>query len=152
MLIASKQNKSTETRQIRIARIRTLKVYFQTNWQKTSPKAQRTRGLSSYHKFLNKSWSDYIFIISTKQQLQNLNQISASQLKFNFKILTKRSFRIKTKNNLRYLNQGSAAKYWLNFSLKISPELQLQNLDKTLCSKSGQKFDFLTKLQLPNLH
>ena len=36
---------------------------------KTLPKAQRTRGLSSFHKFLHKSWSNFI---STKDQLQNL--------------------------------------------------------------------------------
>ena len=33
--------------------------------------------------------------------------------------------------------------------LQILPELQ--NLDKTLCSKSEQKFSFLTKPQLQNL-
>ena len=36
--------------------------------------------------------------------------------------------------------------------LKISPKLQIQNLDQTLCSKSEQKSNFKTKLQLPNLH
>ena len=64
----------------------------------TLPKAQRTRELSSadqsnffrsYHKFSNKSWLDFIFIISTKQQLQNISQISAFRLILNFKILTK---------------------------------------------------------------
>ena len=35
--------------------------------------------------------------------------------------------------------------------MQILPELQLQNLDQTLCSKSEQKFSFLTKPQLPNL-
>ena len=35
--------------------------------------------------------------------------------------------------------------------LKISPKLQIQNLDQTLCSKSEQKFSFLTKPQLQNL-
>ena len=35
--------------------------------------------------------------------------------------------------------------------LQILPELQLQNLDQTLCSKSEQKFSFLTKPQLQNL-
>ena len=89
---------------------------------KTLPKAQQTRGLSSghqsnlfrpYHKFSNKSLSDFIFstIFSTKQQLQNLNQISALRLNLNFKILTKRSFRMSTKDNLHNLKQGSAAKY-----------------------------------------
>ena len=52
----------------------------------TLPKAQQTRGLSStyqnnffgsYHKFKHKSWSK-IFRISTKHQLQNLNQINIS--------------------------------------------------------------------------
>ena len=49
----------------------------------TLPKAQRTRGLSSscqsnflksYHKFKHKSWSNFIFRISTKHQFQNLNK------------------------------------------------------------------------------
>ena len=31
------------------------------------------------------------------------------------------------------------------------PELQLQNIDQTLYSKSEQKFNFITKPQLPNL-
>ena len=105
----------------------------------TLPKAQRTRGLSSahqsnffrsYHKFSNKSWLDFIFIISTKQQLQNISQISAFRLILNFKILTKRSLRISTKNNLHNLNQGSAAtsasksclrtsKFWPNLVLEV---------------------------------
>ena len=45
----------------------------------------------------------------------------------------------------------SAAKYWPISSFKISPEVQLQNLDQTLCTKSEQKFNFMTKPQLPNL-
>ena len=58
--------------------------------KETLPKAQRTKGLSSgyqnnfyrsYQKFSNKSWLDFIFIISTKQQLQNLKQISAFLLR-----------------------------------------------------------------------
>ena len=55
------------------------------------------------------------------------------------------------KIQLRNLNQTSAAKYWPNFSFKISPELQLQNLDHPLCSKSEQKISFMTRPQLPNL-
>ena len=35
-------------------------------WKKTLPKAQRTRGLSSYHNFLHKSWSNFNFRISIK--------------------------------------------------------------------------------------
>ena len=119
--------------------------------KKTLPKAQRTRGFSSYHKFLHKSWSNFIFRISTKHLLQNLDQISVSQLKFDFKSLTNPTFRIPTKIQLHNLNQTSAAKYWPDFSFKILPELQLLTPDQTLCWKSKQKFSFLTKPQLPNL-
>ena len=57
--------------------------WYSSNWNckggckaKTLPKAQRTRGLSSFHKFKHKSWSNFIFRISTRHQLQNLNQTS----------------------------------------------------------------------------
>ena len=40
------------------------------------------------------------------------------------------------------------AKYWPNSSFKILPQLQLQNLYQTLCSKSEQKLSFITKPQL----
>ena len=60
----------------------------------TLPKAQRTRGLSSYHKYKHKSWPNFISRISTKHQLQSLNQRSASPQNLSFKILTKHSFRI----------------------------------------------------------
>ena len=54
---------------------------------RTLPKSQRSRGLSSYHKFIHKSWSNFIFRISTKHQLQistkhqhkNNDQTSASK-------------------------------------------------------------------------
>ena len=84
---------------------------FSIRW-KTLPKAQRTRGLSSayqrnffrsYHKFLHKSWSN-IFRISTKHQLQNLNQTSAFRQNLNLKILTKPNFRILTKIELHNHN------------------------------------------------
>ena len=55
------------------------------------PKAQRTRGLSSYYKFLHKSWSNFIFRISNRYQLQNINQTSASRLILKSKIFTKPS-------------------------------------------------------------
>ena len=63
-------------------------------------------------------------------------------------ILTKTSFRISTKILLHNLYKTSAVKY---SSLKILPELQLQNIDQTLCSKPEQKFSFMAKPQLPNL-
>ena len=66
-------------------------VSWQRPWSeiKTLPKTQRTRGLSSYHKFKHKSWSNFKFKISIKHYLQNLNQISVFRLNFNFEILTK---------------------------------------------------------------
>ena len=79
----------------------------------TLPKAQRTRGLSSYHKITIRS-SQILNIL----QFQNLDyaltlksqpSISIST-KSKVKILTKLSFRILTKNQLRNLNQTSAAK------------------------------------------
>ena len=66
--------------------------------------------------------------------------------------MTKPSVRISTKILLHKLYKTSAAKCWTNSSFKVLPELQLQNLDQTLCSKSKQNFSFMTKLQFPNLH
>ena len=121
---------------------------------KTLPKAQRTRGLSpscqsnflrSYHKFKHKSWAHFIFRIPSKHQLK----ISTKHQHLH--ILTKPSFGISTKTQLHNLYKTSAAKCWTNSSFKILPELQLQNLDQPLCSKSEQKFSFRTKRHLPNL-
>ena len=47
-------------------------------------------------------------------------------------------------------DQILSSSYWLNL-LQILPELQLQNNDQTLCSKSEQKFNFMTKPPLPYL-
>ena len=108
----------------------------------------RTKVTYLGHKFLHKSCSHFIFRISTKHQLQNLSQTSSFLLNLNFKISTKSSFRISTKITLHNLKQASAAnsdhssaKSRLNFNLKI--------LTKP-CVQSLKKFNFLTKLQLPN--
>ena len=82
--------------------------FFACFYLKTLPKAQRTQGLSSYHKFKHKSWLNFIFRIWTKHQLQNLNQTSAFPWNKSFKILTKPSFRILTKIQLLNLNKRSA--------------------------------------------
>ena len=102
------------------------------------PKAQRTRGLSSYYR------------ISIKHQLQNFNQTSASQL----------NLKLKSWPNL-------ASEYWPRFNFVTSSKHQRQNADQTSasksrqnfnfkkswpkCSKSEQKLSFITKPQLPNL-
>ena len=73
------------------------------------PKVQRSRGLSSayqsnrsYNKFLQKSWSNFIFRIwiSTKHHLQNLNQTSAFWQ--NSKILAKFSSGSRPRLNFIY--------------------------------------------------
>ena len=108
----------------------------------TLPKAQRTRGLSSYHKFKQRSWSSCIFRISTKHQLQNLNQTSASPK--NFKILTKPSFKISTKIQLHNLYKISAEK---------GGQTPAANLAWTSTSKSGPNLvlKVWTKVFWPNV-
>ena len=129
---------------------------------KTLPKAQRTRGLSSayqsnffrsYHKFLHKSWSN-IFRISTKHQLQNLNQASAFWRNLNLKLLTKPIFRILTKielhNHMKHQQQNndqtSASKSCLNINFKILTKLW------SLVLKGWTKNLTLWPNHLPNLH
>ena len=106
--------------------------------KQTLPKAQRTRGLSSYYR------------ISIKHQLQIFNQTSASQL----------NLKLKSWPNL-------ASEYWPRFNFVTSSKHQRQNADQTSasksrqnfnfkkswpkCSKSEQKLSFITKPQLPNL-
>ena len=92
----------------------------------------------SYHKFKQKSWSNFIFSISTKRQLQNLDQTPACQKSLKFEILTKPSFRISTEIQLHNIYKTSAAKYWPNTRLKILLELKIltkpcvQSLNKSL--------------------
>ena len=86
-------------------------------------------------KFKHRSWSNFIFKISTKHLLQNLNQTSPSRLNLKFKILTKPSFSISIKIQLRNLCKTSAAKYWkscLNFNIKSLNKPCAQSLNKKL--------------------
>ena len=115
--------------------------------KETLPKAQRTRGLRSayqsnllrsYHKFKRNTWSNFIFRISTKQQLQNLDQISASGPKLKFKILTKPSFIISTKIQLHNHCMASAAKYCPNSSFKSRLYFNFKILTKP-CTRSLNK-------------
>ena len=110
---------------------------------KTLPKAQRTRGLSSsyhsnflrlYHEFKHKSWSNFIFRISTKHQLQNFKQTSASRLNLKFKILS----RISTKIQLHNLYKTSATKYRPNSSFKFCLNFKFTILTKP-CAQSLNK-------------
>ena len=116
-------------------------MWYREMKHQTLPKAQRTRGLSSYH-------------ISSYTNLDQIS-ISESRLSIDIKISSKHQYLDKSWSNLalakiqlRNLNETSAAKYIPNFSFKISPDLQL---DQTLCSKSEQKFSFMSEPQLPNL-
>ena len=102
---------------------------------------------------------EFISQILIKFQFQNLNLALTSKSQPNISISTKRKLKILTKPSLRILtkiqlcnlNQTSAAKYWPNFRFKISPALEHQNIDQTLCWKSEQKLSFMTKPQLLNL-
>jgi len=126
---------------------------------KTLPKAQRTRGLSSsyqnnllrsYHEFKHKSWSSFIFRISTKHQLQNFNQTSASRLNLKFTILS----RISTKIQLHNLYKTSATKYrpnssfkfCLNFNFKILTKPCAQSLNKSLVLWTILSYQICNKL------
>ena len=127
--------------------------YTHLSWRKTLPKAQQTWGLSSYHKFLHKTWSDFIFRISTKQQLQNLDQTSSFQLKLKFKILTKPSFRISNIIQLHNHYKTSASKYCpnpnfkscLNFNFKILTKPCAQTLNKSLALWPNLSFQICNK-------
>ena len=66
-----------------IAKFCMQRIYILFSILRTLPKAQRTRGMSSaysrnffrlYHKFLQRSRSNFIFRISIKHQLQNCDQ------------------------------------------------------------------------------
>ena len=95
------------------------------------PREPKTPGPEGWHK----SWSN-IFRISTKHQLQSINQTSAFRQNYNLKILTKPSSS-KTMTKLQNNAWTSTSKSWPNL--------------ETLCSKSEQKFNFLTKPQHRNL-
>ena len=78
-------------------------------YRKTLPKAQRTRGLSVLTKVtslghITRSWSNFIFWISTKHQPQNLKQILVS------KYWPKFSVKICTELTLQNLNQSLFSK------------------------------------------
>ena len=76
----------------------------------------------SLNKFKHKSWSNFIFRISTKHSLQNHNQTSASRLNLKFKILTKASFRI--------FRQDFEAGVWLSFCCWYFEEVMKLNLGR----------------------
>ena len=130
-------------------------VLLQPSWEevcgdskvlKTLPKAQRTRGLSSYHKFKHKSWSNFIFRISTKHQLQ---------LQPNISISTKSSIKlqnldqISTKIQFHNLYKTSAEKNCPNSSFKSC--LNFKILTKPCAQSISKSLTFFTKPQLRNL-
>ena len=74
--------------------------------------------------------------ISTKLKIQDIDQIWLQNL---------------DQDSTSLPLQNISSKILTKLQPQILPELQLQNLDQTLCSKSEQKFNFITKPQLPNL-
>ena len=86
----------------------------------TLPKAQRTRGLSSYHKFKHESWSNFILRISTSKSQPNIGlSIKLVQTYVASEYQPRFNFMTSTKHQQKKLQ------------LQILPELQLQNLDQT---------------------
>ena len=122
--------------------------------EKTLTKAQRTRGLSSYHKITVHS-SKILNILqfpNTDQALKLKSQPDISiSTKSKVKIFTKPTFRILTKIQLRNLNykhqqqntdQTSASKSRLNFNFKILIKVlkvwtKVKIYDQTSASKSA---------------
>ena len=99
------------------------------------------RGLSSNHKFLHKSWSNYRFSISIKHWLQNLKQTSASGLKL----------KLKSWPNIHFITSPSlSSKILANFEFQnfAWTSTQLQTLDQTLCSKSEQSLALWPNLSI----
>ena len=119
----------------------------------TLPKAQRTRGLSLYHKFKQKSWPNFISRISTKHQLQNHNETSASPRKLSFKILVKLSFRISTKIQLHNLYKTSAEKNWPNSSFTSCLDFEIcKNCCQHESRSSSATVTKSTSFELESLH
>ena len=99
------------------------------------------RGLSSNHKFLHKSWSNYRFSISIKHWLQNLKQTSASGLKLKLKSWPSLASEYWPRFNFVYnLNQTSAANF------KILTKTKAQNLNKSLALWPKLSFQICNKL------
>ena len=111
------------------------------------PKAQRTRVLSSYHKFTN---LDQITIsesrlsvnlkISTKHQHQH--QASESWPRFNFITSTKHQQQNTDQTSASNLAWTSTSKYLPDLVLKVSTKVKLY--DQTSASKSATRSSSLT--------
>ena len=101
----------------------------------TLSKSQRTRGLSSYHKFKHKSWSNFIFRISTKHQLQlqpNISISTKSSIKLQNldQISTKIQFHNLYKTSAEKNCPNSSFKSCLNFKILTKP--CAQSISKSL--------------------
>ena len=95
-------------------------MYFEEN----IAKAQRTRGFNLFTKLTSLG-----HITRSYKNLEQIACVESSKSQTNISISTK----------LQVQNLEQTAKIQLhNLSFKIWPELQLKNLDQTLCSKSDQ--------------
>ena len=112
---------------------------------------QRHSGSEEWVLFTKVTSLNFNFRISTKYQLQNINQISEFRLNLIFKILTKPSFRISKKIQLHNLYKTSAEKTditpaCLNFKLKILTKPCAQSLSKSLAFWPKLSFQICNKL------
>ena len=113
----------------------------------TLPKAQRTRVLSSYHKFKHKSRPNFIFRISTKHQLQLQPYISLSlklKLQNLDQISTEIQFRNLYKTSAEKNCSNSRFKSCLNFKILTKP--CAQSMNKSLTVLPNLSFEICNKL------
>ena len=116
-------------------------------WLQTLPKAQRTRVLSSYHKFKHKSRPNFIFRISTKHQLQLQPYISLSlklKLQNLDQISTEIQFRNLYKTSAEKNCSNSRFKSCLNFKILTKP--CAQSMNKSLAFLPNLSFEICNKL------
>ena len=121
----------------------------QPTGEKTLPKAQRTRVLSSYHKFKHKSRPNFIFRISTKHQLQlqpNISISTKSSMKLQNldQISTEIQFRNLYKTSAEKNCSNSRFKSRLNFKILTKP--CAQSMNKSLTVLPNLSFEICNKL------
>ena len=109
------------------------------------PKAQRTQGLSSFHKFKLKSRPNFIFIISTKHQLQpNISLSLKLKLQNLDQISTKIQFHNLYKTSAEKNCSNSRFKSCLNFKILTKP--CAQSMNKSLTVLPNLSFEICNKL------
>ena len=85
--------------------------------------AYQSNFFRSYDKFLHKSWSNFILIISTKHQLQNLNQTLTSNSWPNLASDFRPRFNLITSAKHQQQNTDQTSALWPNFSFQFCTKM-----------------------------